>query len=187
LENAALIASMTGNRERAAQLGDLLLRRFPRVARLELRRAQLALAVFDFDGARVYAERALALAPQFTQAKSFLRMLEQAHVVWYELAVQNAPLEARLGLEMRALRYPETVSTLRDLLRRPDTDERVVREGIQFVLRIGRVEDGQALLPLYRARYPAADAHPLANALAERVAAAENVRRRLREAPTIID
>jgi len=187
LENAALIANMTGNRERAAQLGDLLLRRFPRVASLELRRAQLALAGLDFDAARVHARRALALAPKFAQAQAFLRMLEQAHVVWYELQAHEAPIEARLGLEMRALRYPETVSTLHELLQRPGTDERVVREGLELVLRLGRVEDAQALLPLYRQRYPAADASRLVTALNERVAAAANVRRRLREAPSVMD
>jgi len=187
LENAAVIASMNGDRERAARLGDILVRRFPRVASLQLRRAQLALAVLDFEMARARARRAIELAPHFTQARGFLRMLEDAERVQQLVTNHQAPPEARLSLEMRALRYPEAVATLRELLQRPGTDERALREGLQFVLRVGRVEDAQALVPLYRERYPAADASRLADALNERVAAAANVRRRLREAPPITD
>ena len=185
LENAAFVASMNGNRERAAKLGDILLRRFPRVASLQLRRAQLALAAFEFDSARAHARRALQLSPEFTQAKGFLRTLEDVQRVWHLTEAGQAPLEARLGVEMRALRYPEAVATLRELLERPGTDERVLREGLQFVLRVGRVEDGRALLRLFHERQPAADMSLLVKALQEREQAAANVRRRLRELPAV--
>ena len=183
LENAALLASLTGDRQRAAQLGDILLRRFPRVASLQLRRAQLALAAFDFDAARSHARLATELSPQFTQAKGFLRMLEDVQRVWALTEAHEAPLEARLGVEMRALRYPETVAALGELLEKPDTDERVLREGLGFVLRVGRVEDARALVRRYHERRPAADVSPFVKALQAREQAAANVRHRLRELP----
>ena len=187
LENAALIASMTGDRTRAAQLGERLLRRFPRVASLELRRAGLALAALEFDTARAHANRALALRPHFRQASGFLRMLDEVQRVWLDVESGAAPAEARLGVEMRALRYPEAVSTLQQLLVQPTTDERVSREGVLFVLRVGRIEDASAVLALYRQHYPAVDATPFVNALQDRVAAAANLRRRLRDLPAAAD
>jgi tetratricopeptide (TPR) repeat protein len=187
LENAALLASLSGDRARAAQLGDILLRRFPGVASLQLRRAQLALAALDFDSARTHARRASELSPQFTQAKGFLRMLEDVQRVWSLTEAHEAPIEARLGVEMRALRYPEVVATMRELLERPDSDERVVREGLGFVLRVGRVEDARALLRRYRERRPSADLSALVAALQAREQAAANVRHRLRDLPAATD
>ena len=184
LENAALIASMSGDRVRAAQLGELLLLRFPRVASLELRRARLALAALEFDTARAHARRALSLAPRFKEAWSFLRMLDDVQRVWLQTESGAAPAEARLGVDMRALRYPEAVRTLQGLLAQPATDERVSREGLLFVLRMGRVEDAAALLPLYRVHYPAVDMTPFVNALKARAETAANLRRQLRELPT---
>ena len=183
LENAALLANMTGDRERAAQLGDILLRRYPRVASLQLRRAQLALAAFDFDSARAHARRASELSARFTQAKSFLRLLEDVHRVWSLTEAHQAPIEARLGVEMRALRHPETVALLGELLEKPATDERVLREGVGFVLLVGRAEDARALVRRYHELRPAADVSAFVQALEARERAAANVRQRLRELP----
>ena len=84
------------------------------------------------------------------------------------------------------MRYPEAVATLGELLRRPGTDDRVLREGLGFVLRVGRVEDAEALLRRYHERASAADKSLLVDALKKRQDAAANVRRRLRELPAAV-
>jgi hypothetical protein len=82
---------------------------------------------------------------------------------------------------MRSLRYPEATQTLRELLQAPATDEKIVREGLVFVLRIGRAEDAAALLPLYLAHYRSPATAALEAAVKQRSETATTLRRRLQE------
>jgi tetratricopeptide (TPR) repeat protein len=183
VENAALLASVTGKHEQAARLGDVLLQRFPGVAALELRRATIALSALDFEAARVHGVRAAELDHDFKQARGFLHMLVEVRSVWQRVEAGELPLEARLGVEMRALRYPEVVESLRRLLEQPAVDDATLRSGLDFVLRVGTPEDARELFGRYLAQHTPRDRAELGAAVRQRVETAENLRRRLRELP----
>jgi protein O-mannosyl-transferase len=181
VENAALLSSVTGKHEQAARLGDLMLQRFPGVAALELRRATIALAALDFESAREHGVRAAELDHDFKQARGFLNMLSDVRAVWQRVESGELPLEARLGVEMRALRYPEVVATLRRLLEEPAVSEATLRSGLDFVLRVGTPEDARELFGRYFAHHTPRDGAALAEAVKQRVDTAVSLRRRLRE------
>lgn len=181
LENAALLATTTGERERAARLGDEMLRRFPGVASLELRRATIALSSLDFELARRHGVRAVELDPSFGQARGFLRMLSEVRDVWQRVEAGELPLAARLGVEMRALRYPELVVTLTQLLDTADADDGTLRRGLDFVLRVGSAEDAERLFARYFTRHAPADREQLADVARRRIETARSLRGRLRE------
>lgn len=180
LGTVALVANLLGKRELAAQVGDRLIHAYPDQAEMQLRRATLAVSELDWPRARAHAERAGKLDPGFSAARAFLASLpelEQLHA-----AVRaGAPASTRLTLEMRTLRYPEAVATLRDLLEDPRADPSVVRQGIEFVVTRGEPQDASPLLTRYLRSRADPDASRLIAAAQLRFDSAASLRAQLRE------
>lgn len=180
LGTVALVANLLGKRELALQASDALIRAYPDSAEMRLRRATLAISSLDWAGARKNAQRALELEPGLQPAQEVLAALprdERLHAA----VVAGAPLAERLALELRTLRYPEAVTTLRALLDDPAANPVALRQGIELVITRGDPADAVPLLERYLSSHRDPDAQRLLAAVQARFDAATNLRARLRD------
>jgi protein O-mannosyl-transferase len=177
LDNAVLMATVSGRRELAARLGDALVMRFPQRAAYRLRRASVALNAMNIDEARAHAQRVLVLDPTLLEAKGFLALVAEAERTVGDPA---APVAEAQRIDMRAARFPEIASRLRALLSSAAPDELALREGLEFLIARGDPRVAQPLLDAYARRSEAKDAAPLVEALRLRLEAAEAIQKRLR-------
>jgi len=177
LDNAVLMAIVSGKRELAARLGDALIERFPQRAAYRLRRASVALNAMHIDEARAHAQKVLALDPTLVEAKGFLALVAEADRTADDPAT---PVAAAQRIDMKAARFPEIASRLRALLEGAAPDETALREGLEFLTARGDPRVAQPLLDAYARRSEARDVAPLVEALRLRLEAAEAIQKRLR-------
>jgi protein O-mannosyl-transferase len=180
LENAALLAAVNGEHALARELGERLLQAFPGRPELELRRATVALTALELDTATAHARRALQLAPSSEAARSFLVLLPEVREQLSTVRAGKASASEALSLALRTLRFQEAASALARLLEEPPTDGSALRDGLEFFVAKADPSVAAPLLKRYRASVGDGDGVRLETALAERMAAAENVRAQLR-------
>ncbi len=180
LGTVSLVANLLGKRDLAFQASDDLLRAYPRRADMRLRQATLAVSALDWSKARARAQQALELEPGYQPAHSFLDELPELERL-HAAVVVGALSSVQLTLEMRTMRYPEALATLRSMLDDPRADAVVLRQGIEFVVTRGDPADAAPLLARYLREHADADAPRLVAAAQVRFDAATNVRAQLRE------
>jgi len=177
LDNASLVAAAAGKRRLAARLGDQLVRQFRREPAFELRRAVIALNAHDFATAEQHVAAALALAPNFAQARTFLQLLVRARAAEVDPGVSAA--EAQI-VDMETVRYAEIVARLDKLLESPQVQDSTLVVGLEFMIGNGQPEQARALFDRYAKRSDASAKQRLAAALAVRLEAAAAVQTQLK-------
>jgi tetratricopeptide (TPR) repeat protein len=180
LATVALIANDLGQRDLAGRALEELMRAYPRLAEMRLRRATLAVSSLDWEGAQEHARQALQLEPGFAAARAFIDSLPKLQAL-HHAVLAGAPASVRLTLEMRSMRYPEAVATLRGLLDDPRADPAALRRGLEFVVTRGTPEDAAELLERYLRASPDSNGARLNVAAQVRSTAAESLRAQLRQ------
>lgn len=181
LANAALLAAILGKREEAQQLSETLVQRYPLSSSAQLRRATVALSSLDFEGARRASARALQLEPSFAAARAFPAVVGEIEAAWAPAKSGPAPRLVSPLMEWRALRYPEAIARLGQLLGASGFDLDARRRELELVIAGGPPEDAAALLKLFLTRASLPDERLLESAVQHRLQTAAHVRRRLRE------
>jgi tetratricopeptide (TPR) repeat protein len=149
LDNAALLAAVTGQRELAARLGDTLVARFPRHAGYRLRRASVAFNAFDFETARAHAERSLALDPGSLEVRGLLDLIESARLA----TLEPGAAERLQRFEIKAQRFPEVSERLANELRPGgQLAVSIVRDALDFLVARGDPRVAEQHLRLYLER-----------------------------------
>jgi hypothetical protein len=180
LGTVALVANLLGKRDLAIRASDALIRAYPESAEMRLRRATLAISSLDWAGARNNAQRALELEPNLRPARAVLAALPEDERLHAAVAA-GAPLAQRLALELRTLRYPEAVTTLRALLDDPAANPVALRQGLELVISRGDPADAAPLLARYLSTHRDPDAPRLLAAVQARLEAATSLRAQLRD------
>lgn len=180
LSNAALVGAMLGKREQAASFADTLVRLHPQSAAYQLRRAVVALNALDFDAATRYAQRARELDGSFAAASSFSTIVLEVKDAW--AAARRAPPPPAVAplMEWRALRYPEALARLEQLLDSPANDANSLTREVELVVGSAPPEAAAVILRAYRAR-AGTGSDALAAALGVRLQSAALVRTRIEE------
>jgi len=182
LDNTALLAAISGQRELAARLGDRLLQQAPEQPAYQLRRATIAFNALDLEGGRRHALRALELAPELGAARELLGALAEAQRVGSSQASVDASV--MILTNMRALRYAELVEATRQQLAHQTIDDALLQRAVEFVAAKARPADAGELCSIYvRTRQPA-NAQQLSDAIALRLATAASLRSYLADLPS---
>jgi tetratricopeptide (TPR) repeat protein len=180
LSNAALVGAMLGKREQAASFADALLRLHPQSAAYQLRRAVVALNALDFDAATRHAERARELDRSFTAASSFATIAREVEDAWVEARRAPPPPAVAPLMEWRALRYPEALARLEQMLGSPASDVSLLTREVELVVGSAPPEAAAVILRAYQAR-AGTGSEVLAAALGVRLRSAALVRARIEE------
>jgi tetratricopeptide (TPR) repeat protein len=180
LSNAALVGAMLGKRAQAASFADALLRLRPQSAAYQLRRAVVALSALDFEAAARHAERARELDRSFAGASSFSTIAREVERAWVEARRAPPPPAVAPLMEWRALRYPEALARLEQLLGSPASDVRLLTREVELVVGGAPPEAAAVILRAYQAR-AGIGSEALAAALGARLQSAALVRARIEE------